>query len=246
MIDPRPPRAVLLALLWLWGGACGCAGTDPWERMNRGTFWFNERLDNYLLEPVAKGWDWTLPETAQTGVRNFFTNLSFPIVFVNDLLQLKPLDAGEDLARFLVNTTVGVVGFVDVASRIDVPKNDEDFGQTLGFYGVPAGPYLVLPLLGPSSGRDAPSLAVDGLTQPLNYVLPLAVNVGLRATDAVNRRAYALEEIEQSRRDALDYYVFVRDAYLSNREHRVADRDPDAEDRDAAADDLYFFDEEEE
>ena len=229
----------LLAVLIL--GLTGCAGTDPWEGMNRGTFWFNEKADDYVLEPVAKGWDWALPATAQTGLRNFFANLSFPLHFVNNLLQLKPLDAGEDLARFLVNTTVGVVGFVDVASKIDVPKNDEDFGQTLGSYGVPAGPYLVLPLLGPSSTRDAPSLAVDGATQPLNWVLPFAVNAGLTVTEIVNLRAYYLEDVDQARRDAFDFYIFRRDAYLDNREHRVSDRDPEESDDD---EELYFPDEE--
>ncbi len=234
-------RTSICALVWLLAvltlGLAGCAGRDPWERMNRGTFWFNEKADHYVLEPAAKGWDWAMPETAQTGVRNFFANLRFPIHFVNNLLQLKPLSAGEDLARFLVNTTVGVVGFVDVASKIDVPKNDEDFGQTLGYYGVPAGPYLELPLLGPSSARDAPSRAVDGATQPLNYVLPLAVNAGLTVTEVVNVRAYYLEEIDQSRRDAFDYYIFRRDAYLDNREHRVSDRDPEESEED---EELYF------
>jgi phospholipid-binding lipoprotein MlaA len=137
--------------------------------------------------------------------------------------------------------TVGVLGFVDVASKIDVPKNDEDFGQTLGSYGVPAGPYLVLPLLGPSSGRDAPSLAVDTATQPLTHVLPLAANAGMQVTNIVNLRAYYLEEVEQSRKDAFDYYIFRRDAFLDNREHRVHDRDPDAEgEADEDDDDLYF------
>jgi phospholipid-binding lipoprotein MlaA len=225
-------------------GLVGCAGTDPWERMNRGTFWFNEKADNYVLEPAAKGWDWALPDTAQTGLRNFFANLSFPVHFVNNLLQLKPLDAGEDLSRFLVNTTVGVLGFVDVASKIDVPKNDEDFGQTLGSYGVPAGPYLVLPLLGPSSARDAPSLVVDGATQPLTWVLPFAVNAGLTGTETINLRAYYLEEVDQARRDAFDFYIFRRDAFLDNREHRVSDRDPEEAESDED-EELYFPEEEE-
>jgi phospholipid-binding lipoprotein MlaA len=232
---------LLLALLLI--GLAGCAGTDPWERMNRGTFWFNEKADNYVLEPAAKGWNWAIPATAQTGLRNFFANLAFPLHFVNNLLQLKPLDAGEDLARFLVNTTVGVVGFVDVASKIDVPKNDEDFGQTLGSYGVPAGPYLVLPLFGPSSARDAPGLAVDSASQPLNYVLPFAVNAGLNVTEIVNLRAYYLEEVDQARRDAFDFYIFRRDAYLDNRAHRVADRDPEEGESDED-EDLYFPEEE--
>ncbi|MEN8184523.1 MAG: VacJ family lipoprotein [Myxococcota bacterium] len=238
----RPSRravGLLLAAQALLLSAC--AGPDPWEPMNRGTFWFNERFDRYLLEPSARGWDFVMPDVAQTGVSNFFANLRFPIIFVNDLLQFRPIAAGEDLARFLVNTTVGVVGFVDVASKLDIAENDEDFGQTLGFYRVPTGPYLVLPILGPSSPRGVLGLAGDWAAQPLNYVVPLGPNIGARVVDTVNLRAEYLEEIDQARADALDYYIFLRDAYLSNRLHRVRNRPGVATE---IEEDLYYFDEE--
>ena len=186
--------------------------------MNRGTFWFNERVDQAVVEPVATGWDWVLPERVQTSVANFFDNLFLPIVFLNDLLQAKPVAAAQDVGRFAVNTTVGVVGLFDPASRFGIPENDEDFGQTFGRWGCPPGPYLVLPLLGPSSLRDAPGGVLD---RAPNYLLPLAVSLGLGVVDAVNTRAALLEEIRQDREESLDFYVFVRNAYLENREHRV-------------------------
>lgn len=221
--------------------ALGCASSpDPWEGMNRGTFWFNERVDRAVLEPVATGWDWLLPERVQTSVGNFFDNLFLPIVFVNDLLQAKPVAAAQDVGRFAVNTTLGLAGLFDPASRFGIPENDEDFGQTFGRWGCPPGPYLVLPLLGPSSLRDAPSGVLD---RAPNYFLPLAVSLGLGVVDAVNTRAALLEEIRQDREESLDFYVFVRNAFLENREHRVRDR---VAPEDAAEEDLYFGDEDEE
>ena len=111
-------------------------------------------LDEYVLEPVATGWDVVVPEVAQTGVRNFFDNLTMPVTLVNDILQLKPLAAMQDLSRIVINTTAGIGGLLDVATMIEIPKNDEDFGQTLARYGVPPGPYLMIPILGPSTVRD--------------------------------------------------------------------------------------------
>jgi phospholipid-binding lipoprotein MlaA len=227
-----------LALLGL-----GCATSpDPWEGMNRGTFWFNEKLDRYALEPVATGWDWVLPERVQGSVSNFFDNLEMPIVFVNDLLQAKPVAASQDVGRFVVNTTLGLAGLFDPASVFGIPENDEDFGQTLGRWGAPAGPYLVIPLLGPSTfPRDAMGRAVDGFTQPANYFITWPIAAGLTAVDTVNVRASLLEEIRQDREESLDFYIFVRNAYLENREHRVRDEAPSEPE-----DDLYYIDEEEE
>ena len=221
--------------------ALGCASSrDPWEGMNRGTFWFNERVDQAVVEPVAAGWDWLLPERVQTSVANFFDNLFLPIVFVNDLLQAKPVAATQDVGRFAVNTTVGLAGLFDPASRFGIPENDEDFGQTFGRWGCPPGPYLVLPLLGPASVRDAGGRALDGAP---NYFLPLAVSLGVRVVEAVNTRAALLEEIRQDREESLDFYVFLRNAYLENREHRVRDR---VAPEDSAEEDLYYIDEKEE
>lgn len=228
----RPALAALAVLF-------GCASSpDPWEGMNRGTFWFNERVDRAVLEPVATGWDWLLPERVQKSVSNFFDNLFLPIVFVNDLLQAKPVAAGQDLGRFVVNTTAGVAGFFDVASRIGIPENDEDFGQTFGRWGCPPGPYLVLPFLGPSSVRDGVGYALD---RAPNYFVPLVVSAGLLVVDTVNTRASLLEEIRQDREESLDFYLFVRNAWLENRAHRVRDEAPAERDED-----LYYIEEEEE
>jgi len=224
--------------------SCATSSPDPLERINRGTFWFNERvLDRFALEPAARGWNWLMPEIVQTGVGNFFENLRVPVVFVNDLLQAKPLDAGQDLARLTVNTTLGLVGFLDVASRFGIPENDEDFGQTLGVWGVPGGPYLVLPILGPSNPRDTVGLVGDWAATPHHWFLPFYVNAGMNVVQVVNLRANFLEEIEQNRQDAFDYYVFIRNAFLENRAHRIADQDPDAKQEE---EDLYFDDWEDE
>lgn len=234
-------RALVAALAAVSLG-CASASPDPWEGMNRPVFGFNEAVDRHALEPVARGWDWLLPEFAETGLRNFFDNLGMPIVFVNDVLQAKPLAAGQDVARFVVNTTAGVAGFVDVASRIGVPENDEDFGQTLGRWGVPPGPYWVLPLLGPSSPRDTVGLVGD-YAASLMWLLPFWVRATSNGVDTVNTRARYLEEVAENRAEALDYYVFVRDAWVKNRRSRVEDStEASAEEQE----DLYHVEEEEE
>jgi phospholipid-binding lipoprotein MlaA len=231
-------------VLWFGLGLAGCAGErgpDPWVGANRPVFGFNEGVDRYVLEPAASGWDWALPQFAQDGVANFFDNLSMPVVLLNDLLQAKPVAAGEDAARFVVNSTAGLLGLVDVASRLGLPENDEDFGQTLGRWGVPAGPYVVLPVLGPSTVRDALALPVDALSHPHVWFVPTVATAGAGVVNAVNTRAAYLEEIRENRRTAIDYYVFVRNAWLQNREEKVRDgaAEPGAEDED----DLYYLDE---
>jgi phospholipid-binding lipoprotein MlaA len=227
--------------------------------MNRPIFAFNEGLDKWVLEPVAEGYDWVLPELVQTGVRNVFTNLVMPVTLLNDILQAKPLAAVEDLGRIVVNTTAGIGGIFDVASMIEIPKNREDFGQTLGRWGVPAGPYLVVPLLGPSTTRDVWQYPVDGAARPLNYFIPLWASATIRVVENFSIRAYYLEELRETRANALDYYVFVRDAYLQLREYAVTDgaapptesqddlyeieEDDAAEEQRESPDDLYETDE---
>lgn len=233
----------VLAGLVLAAAACASDGPDPWQPVNRPLFGFNEGVDRFVLEPVATGWDFVVPELVQTGIRNFFDNLSMPVVFANDLFQAKPLAAGQDLARFAVNTTVGVVGLFDVASRLDIPENDEDFGQTLGRWGTPSGPYFVIPLLGPSTVRDTLALPVDALLTPWWYFVPGWVTGASRGVQLVNTRAFYLEEVRENRETAFDYYVFVRDAWLQNRERRVSDRRPRAESEED--DDLYDIPEDE-
>jgi phospholipid-binding lipoprotein MlaA len=134
---------------------------DPWEPMNRGIFWFNEKTDIYFVAPVARGWRFVVPGFARKGIENFNGLLVMPVVLGNGILQLKPKNAIQDVGRIVYNATFGIAGFIDVATMIGIPQNDEDFGQTLGYWGVGPGPYLVLPILGPSSLRDGVGYGVD-------------------------------------------------------------------------------------
>ena len=246
---------VFLAAISL--GATGCATPerpDPLERSNRAVFAFNEGLDRYALEPVAKGWDFITPDFVQDGIQNFYRNLDMPVVIANDLLQLKPVRVVEDVARLFFNTTLGLGGFVDVATRVGIPDNDEDFGQTLGRWGVPPGPYLVVPILGPYTLRDGFGEIVDTTGAAYAYmnlfwfdVVGLngwettGASIGSYAFRLVNLRTIYLEEIASNRADAFDYYAFVRNAYLQNRSARVLD----ATDAGVLSEeDLYFDDEE--
>jgi len=254
-------RSVFLkgSLLLLLAASVGCATPekpDPWEPMNRGIFAFNETLDKYALEPLATAWDFVLPGFVQTGIQNFFLNLNMPVVFANDILQVKPMAAVEDLTRFLQNSIFGLAGFIDIASMVDIPENDEDFGQTLGYWGVPPGPFLVVPILGPYTLRDGFGDIVDTSATAYAYFNPFwfdvvglngvetfGASVGVVGLELLNLRAIYLEEIEGSRRDAFDYYIFVRNAYLQNRRAKILDRTDEAV---VDEEDLYFNDDDEE
>jgi phospholipid-binding lipoprotein MlaA len=216
-------------------------GGDPLEPLNRSIFSFNEALDRHALEPVATGWDKVVPEVVQTAFGHFFDNLALPVRFANDLLQAKPVQAYETFWRAVVNTTFGLGGFLDVASMHGIVKSDEDFGQTLGYWGTPPGPYLVLPLLGPSSPRDTVGLAVDSFGSVYTYFVPFWASAAARAVDLVNDRASVLETIREERAAAFDWYAAVRNAHKQYRENRVRDR---AEDKEASdGEDLYHFEE---
>ncbi len=228
------------------GGSSGSADRaagDPWEPMNRAIFSFNETVDGYVLEPVAKGWDKVVPEPVQTSIGNVFDHLQLPTRFVNDLLQLKFYEGGETFFRALINTTMGLGGLFDPATHFTVHESNEDFGQTLGAWGVPAGPYLVLPLLGPSNPRDTAAIAVDSSFGVLGFVAPVYVSVPAATVDIVNDRAAVLEQIAAERASAFDFYSFVRNAAVSFRENQVNDRAEDPEDDE---DDLYYTDDEDE
>jgi phospholipid-binding lipoprotein MlaA len=191
--------------------------------MNRKIFWFNDKVDGYVLEPVATGWATVTPIRVRTSVSNFFGNLRFPIVTANDVFQGKFVDAGKDVARFGVNTTVGGLGFFDPATGWGLEAHDEDFGQTLGRWGVPPGPYLVLPFLGPSSPRDAAGLGVDAALSVTPWFVDWYILGGARVFDVVNQRTLVLEEVRDARRSAFDYYVFVRNLYVQRRNALVND-----------------------
>jgi len=174
------------------------------------------------MKPVAKGYRWIMPSFADRGVSNFFSNIDDISVTINDLLQGKFAQSGSDTARFLINSTVGIAGFIDVGSMIDLSKHKEDFDQTLGYWGVPTGPYLVLPFFGPSSPRGMAGLVGDAAMNPISYV-GTYVSVGLFALNTTDLRADNLEMEKIATEAAIDRYIFFRDAYLAQRRYLVLD-----------------------
>ncbi len=217
---------------------------DPWEGFNRRIFWFNMQLDRFVLEPVAIGWDSVLPDLVQKSVRNVYNNLRFPVIVVNDALQLKPEAVAQDVGRFAINSIWGVLGIWDAAALVDLPANDEDFGQTLGYWGVPAGPYLVLPFFGPSNPRDTVGLAGDaaiGYGVWFAAGIPVYVSASMTAVDVVNRRSLLIDTIREEKAAAFDFYVFMRNAYIQNRERRIRDAVEPPEETEG---DLYQLEEE--
>jgi phospholipid-binding lipoprotein MlaA len=201
---------------------CGCATgpqrdpADPLEPLNRATFRFNDTLDRHIAQPVARTYNRVVPRPVRTGVDNFFSNLGDVTVMLNDFAQLRLMDGMNDLMRVAVNSTFGLLGVLDIATPAGIAKRDQDFGLTLGHYGVPAGPYLVLPLFGPSTFRDATGFGVDQYASPPNWTRP-AVRNTLWGVDFVSTRARYLNATNLLEQAALDRYLFVRDAYLGRR-----------------------------
>jgi len=225
----RAARAILATLL-----LASCAVTspreesrDPWEGWNRRVFTFNERVDRAVLKPVSEAYVKVVPSTMRRGVSNFFDNLTYINVIANALLQGKPAQAYADTGRFIINTTLGMGGLLDIATPAGVPRNDEDFGQTLGVWGVGEGPYLVLPLLGPSTFRDVPRYVFSALVHPLNYYSgDSAVAPALGGLSVVDQRAQARGAFELIDAAALDRYIFVREAYRQRRLFLIYDGKP--------------------
>ena len=215
------------ALLLLSGCATLPSGErdprDRFERMNRSVYRFNDALDRTVARPVANAYTRITPQPLRTGVSNFFENLSYPTTIVNDLLQAKPKPFFTDTARFVVNTTFGIGGLFDPATQMGIPTGDEDLGQTMGRWGVPSGPYLVLPLLGPSSTRDVAGRVGDNLTSdPTLLIDDEATRYGLWALGLVDTRA-SLLQADSVLQQSFDPYVFMRNAYLQRREYQVKD-----------------------
>ena len=223
----------LPAILFLAALATGCATTrdnpDPWEGLNRKTHAFNDTLDRAVLKPVAQGYVKVVPGFAREGVSNFFANLEDIGTGLNQFLQGKVGQGVNDAGRFLVNTTLGVLGLWDVATPMGLEKHYEDFGQTLGWWGVLPGPYLVLPLLGPSTLRDGPARFVDPSWYYSDYVDPERLWWGLRGLDIVRTRADLLKAEGVLQEAALDRYTFVRDAWWQRRRNQVYDGRPPRE-----------------
>lgn len=193
---------------------------DPWENVNRAVFRFNERLDRWALKPVAQGYHAITPDVVEEGVHNVFRNMGELRNFTNNVLQLKLHDAGVDTTRFIFNTSFGLLGFFDVATSMGLQRNDEDFGQTLGTWGVESGPYVVLPLLGPSTVRDAAAIYPDGYLVPYWHSNDMSVRNSIFALNIVDVRANLLDK---ERLIVGDKYRFIRNVFLQNREFRVRD-----------------------
>lgn len=191
------------------------AEDDPWESINRPIFTFNDTIDTYALKPLAQGYQAVTPQFLEDGIHNFFRNIGDVGNLANDILQAKPHAAAVDTARLLMNTTIGVAGFFDVSTKMGLQRNDEDFGQTLGYWGVGSGPYVMLPFFGPSTLRDAPAKYVDSFTEPYRYVNDVPVRNSAFALDLVDTRASLLSS---EKLISGDKYTFIRNAYLQNRE----------------------------
>jgi phospholipid-binding lipoprotein MlaA len=198
------------------------APQDPWESWNRGVYKFNDKVDRAVLKPVAKGYVKHVPSPIRTGVTNFFANVDTPMVMVNDALQGKFLAAGNDLGRFLMNSVIGLGGLFDPASSAGLDRNYEDFGLTLGHWGVHPGPFLELPIFGPSDMRDGPSKVVDHYMRPLTYIPNEYWSWGLYFPYAIDLRA-SLLPLDPQIQQAYDPYAFIRDAYLARRAYLVSD-----------------------
>jgi phospholipid-binding lipoprotein MlaA len=226
-----PIRASLPALCLLL--LVGCAvqppakpdPRDPWERMNRVTYKFNDKLDKAIMRPVARTYRKVTPHPVQTGVSNFLSNLTYPLVMANDLLQGQFKPFVNDTVRLVMNTTMGVGGLFDPATRAGLDRNDRDFGQTLGKWGVKPGPYLVIPFLGPSDVRDTFGRAAETYGDPRDYLNNDWAKYGLWALGFVSLRAQLLDTTRLID-SAYDPYAFVRNAYLQNRAYKVNGSNP--------------------
>jgi phospholipid-binding lipoprotein MlaA len=215
--------SMLAACLFLAGCATGTNKRDPFEPANRKIYGFNNAVDKAILRPVAKGYAKVVPDVARRGITNFFRNIGMIVTTVNDALQLKGEKVPVDIMRIATNTVFGLGGLIDVASELKIEQRDEDFGQTLGYWGVNSGPYIVLPFFGPSNVRDGTGLAVDLLTSPYFYWDgELGAEWGVFAVDVVNIRANLLP-LDRLLEQQPDPYSFMRDTYLQRREFLIRD-----------------------
>ena len=221
---------VILLILFVFTGCASTSGDldDPWENTNRSIQGFNDDFDETIMKPLAKGYIFTTPEPVSRGISNFFSNIDDLGVTINDLLQFKLLQAGNDMSRFFINTTVGIAGFMDIATELDLPKHNEDFDQTLAVWGVPSGPYLVLPFWGPSSPRGIAGLMGDALLDPLNYTVFFGFGANLASTvaDVVNvtdTRAGFMTSEKIVSEAAIDRYDFLKGSYQQRRNYLIYD-----------------------
>jgi len=226
---------------------------DPFESVNRGIFWFNNTVDEYALEPIAKGYDFVVPGSVQRSIGNFFDNLKFPVRLVSDLLQFKFEQASNHTGRFVLNTTFGIAGLFDAAESFGLEAHHEDIGTMFAHHGMGPGPYLMLPFFGPSNARDTLGKGVEFFLNPIFYLEPMGVHeddavaiaAGLTATDVVNTRSRLIGPIQAAKDASLDYYFFVRKAYYQIRYEQIYDKAaPEPEDFDDEFEDEFGDDEE--
>lgn len=195
---------------------------DSFEGYNRAMTKFNNFVFDYALSPITSGYNYIVPETPRVGIANFFENLLFPVRLVNNLLQFKFKNSFDEMLRFLANTIFGVAGLGDVATNVyNIPKHNEDFGQTLGYYGVGSGAHFVLPFLGPSNLRDIVGLGGDYFAHPVSYVKPPLASFGIKTYEKINFVSLHKEEYESLRKDAFDLYILLRDAYEQRRNQLI-------------------------
>jgi len=236
------PRPILAALIVVMIGVPGCASipaderakSDPWEPMNRSLYGFNTAIDKVTTKPLAKGYRKITPAFLRKGISNFFDNLLAPRSVINNILQGKPVRGLSEIGRFVINSTIGVGGLFDVATATGIEERREDFGQTFAVWGVPDGPYLMVPFLGPKTLRDALSSPLDIFSDPLYYYNNSAVRDKLYIVRIIDLR-YRLLATEKYMNASKDKYVTLRESYLQNRQYEVYDGDPPENDE--------FFDE---
>ena len=198
---------------------------DPFEPMNRAIFSFNLGVDKVILRPVAVAYRFVVPSPARKSATNFLDNLESPVIFLNDILQAKPGRAGTTLARFGINTVIGFFGFFDPAEDMGFERHDEDFGQTLGYWGAGSGPYLMLPFLGPLPPRDTAGFVVDIFTDPLTYILwdHRTINLAYYGYDLVDQRHLVIDEFDELEKSSVDYYATIRSLYTQRRNDLILD-----------------------
>jgi len=236
MLQPHLSKLKILILILSLSLLSACASVpggptegDPFESYNRAMFQFNEGVDEYIMRPVARGYDAAIPDPVKTGVSNFFSNLDDIFVIINDLLQFKFKQAVSDTSRFLFNSTIGLYGLIDVSTEFGLPKHNEDFGQTFATWGIGEGPYIVLPFFGPRTTRGTAGFVVESIYDPVYQIENDDVmwsTVALRAVDLRYQLLQASRVVDQA---ALDKYSFVRDAFLQHRRNLVHDGNPPQE-----------------
>ena len=221
--------AIVTVLVLMLASGCavkqpfGHTPQDPWEGFNRQVFAFNESVDIVVLKPIASVYHQVLPQPARQGVSNFFNNLEELPSALNNFMQADFAGSTNDLLRFIINSTLGVLGLFDVATGMEMHRQPEDFEQTLAVWGVDAGPYVMLPLLGPSSLRGIPGKVVDFLISPIGWLFNSDTSTALLATGVVSDRSAFFEQEDFLRQLSPDFYVQLRDFYLNNRENKIMD-----------------------